>query len=52
MEKNFKRNSCIFSFYFQEGSEYKDETDMKQEDINHIIKTLKMEYPETAIPNL
>ena len=49
-KKEFKL--CIFSFYFEEGSEYKDETDRKQEDINHIIKGIKMENPETVIPNL
>ena len=49
-KKEFKL--FIFSFYFEEGDEYKDEIDMIEEDINYEIKTLKMEYPETAIPNL
>ena len=43
-KKEFKL--FIFSFYFEEGDEYKDEIDMKQEDINQTIKELNMEHPE------
>ena len=49
-KKEFKL--FIFSFYFEEGDEYKDEIDMIEEAINYEIKTLKMEYPGTVIPNL
>ena len=48
-KKDFKL--MIFSFYF-EDSAYKDETEMKQEDINKLIKKLKMDHPENEIPNL